>query len=350
VQWIAIARSWFRGGVRFIVSTFAFFWRWVGGRWKWETILGVALGMVRLGEYAISLMLLALAGLAAASKITHWEGPATNPIGLIRFIGYFVVTCSCLIVGIIVVSVKGNDPWSHLPAARNRFIDSHWSINQLDSKTLAGPWYRLLPSRPSEAILAQPHAPKAKRDVSVVAKTNQQGEPDLTLEFFGTDRLAFCIENRGPQVASDPKYTIVLVDLTNQWRAPPAVQDRMPGTQPLPIPTKLVNDFVRTNECLGSFAIIPDEVKQFVKDGDRLFGMIWITCPQCKLTRSYWLGYEAWKVGWYSYNDPARNIPLFMRRDLSASDADQLVSEFIPVADRMMIPVENNHTLMPKPH
>ena len=174
--------------------------------------------------------------------------------------------------------------------------------------------------------------------------------PDLVLDFFGTERIAFCIGNRGEEAATEPKYTTAIVNLTNQWRAPPAIKDRMPGTQPLPIPTTLVNDFVRPNECLGNFAVIPDAVKQFVRIGDRLFGMIWITCAKCKLTRTYWLSYEAWKGGWYSYNDKGKDMPDFIRADLSAEDADRMVSEYIPILKRIPIPATTTRGFWTKPH
>jgi hypothetical protein len=101
------------------------FWHWMGKRWRWEVIFSLGwLGMLKIGEYGIALGLLALSGLAAVSKIAHWEGIATlaGLTKLIRLSGYVTVLFVFLILLIVTVDTKGLAKWSHVPAAVENFV------------------------------------------------------------------------------------------------------------------------------------------------------------------------------------------------------------------------------------
>lgn len=92
-------------------------WRWIGIKWRRDALLSVgALSMIRLGEYAVGVICLVVAGIAAISKIQHWVGISdlAAPTKAIKIAGY--VGVAGLVVGVALVSnrVRADSPWSNL--------------------------------------------------------------------------------------------------------------------------------------------------------------------------------------------------------------------------------------------
>lgn len=202
----------------------------------------------------------------------------------------------------------------------------------------------MVPEQARLPIIKEPFAqvrapsPSESKSLSKVA--------DLGLEFWGKDSLTFRFLNFGNESAQNPKYTFVIIDLTNQYSYPkePDV------TQPLPIPTQVISDFVRPKEGLGSFEVLNEATKQHVKAGDKLFGLVWVTCFNCAMTRPYWLYFEVGKGAWYSYNASGKDFPDCIRtRGLSSAEIDTCIDEFIPSNERTIIPEKNQRFFSTKP-
>lgn len=97
-------------------------WSWVGGKWQWVPLFGAGGTLVKFGEYGIGAFLLFLSAFAAVSKISHWR-PAQGSPWPHRVFGYCLVSLGLFVAGLITLRMKGNDPWSHLLAAKARFVD-----------------------------------------------------------------------------------------------------------------------------------------------------------------------------------------------------------------------------------
>jgi hypothetical protein len=96
-------------------------WRWIGKHWKWDAILSVgAFGMFKLGEYGLFIILLAVAGLAAISRLSQWDGIANLPrlTRTVRWCGYIFGCSVVLTLAVIANRVRGDQPWSNLSPKR----------------------------------------------------------------------------------------------------------------------------------------------------------------------------------------------------------------------------------------
>jgi hypothetical protein len=78
---------------------------------------------VAISEYGLSLFLLFLSGLSAASKIQHWKA-ISSKIGSIslKFGGISAVIVVYVLVVFTVIAMKGDSPWSHVPQGWNRMM------------------------------------------------------------------------------------------------------------------------------------------------------------------------------------------------------------------------------------
>jgi hypothetical protein len=96
-------------------SKLARLWHWVGGSWQWAPLFGAGGTIIKFGEYGVGLFLLALSGFAVSSKIAHWKSDGQSTGQPVRLFGYFIVVVAFVFSALVTLSVKGNDPWSHLP-------------------------------------------------------------------------------------------------------------------------------------------------------------------------------------------------------------------------------------------
>ena len=93
-------------------------WRWIGKHWRWDAILSVgALGMMKLGEYGVATALLVVAGIAAVSKLSQWEG-----YKLLRRAGYVLVVAAFMLVSLVINKNRGSAPWSNFSAKQAAVI------------------------------------------------------------------------------------------------------------------------------------------------------------------------------------------------------------------------------------
>jgi hypothetical protein len=90
----------------------------------------VAGGAMKFGEYVIGLIMLSLGGFGLISKLAQWKGVEESRgfTLLLKIIGMTVAVTGVVTAPVIAEYAKGEAPWSHLPAARDQFIDSHWPV------------------------------------------------------------------------------------------------------------------------------------------------------------------------------------------------------------------------------
>ena len=162
---------------------------------------------------------------------------------------------------------------------------------------------------------------------------------DLQLEFFGRDTITFNFVNIGNETAQIPKYSAGIWDLTTQYSYP-----QFPGVhQPLPIPTQVLNDFVK-HRLNGGVPLLQlnEQTRQHVKLGDKLFGTVDVTCLNCDKTRIYWIFFEVGKGGWYSYDASFPELGGTIQVPESDKGGEEIIDAQVPPNQRVVMP-ETQH-------
>lgn len=95
-------------------------WRWIGGKWKWGTLVGASIALSKAGEYAVGLLLLLLSAMAATSQIFHWKKPHSAHEPTVKILGYFSVVVVFIFLTVVTFKMKGISPWSHLQPATDK--------------------------------------------------------------------------------------------------------------------------------------------------------------------------------------------------------------------------------------
>jgi hypothetical protein len=105
-------------------------WHW-SARWEWYAALfaGAAI-VISFGEYVPGLGLLSLSSLALFSKLMHWHGIEQFPRWSIiaKIVGGIGITTGVILLVLIMLDIKGNNPWSHLPAVWAKYVDAYWPV------------------------------------------------------------------------------------------------------------------------------------------------------------------------------------------------------------------------------
>jgi hypothetical protein len=153
--------------------------------------------------------------------------------------------------------------------------------------------------------------------------------PDVTIRLVYPSSVAVLIVNLSSVIARQPKYWSAVWDI-----------DRSNFQDPLPLPA-FQGDWIRPHEAMGpeSFIALP-QVQSAIKKGDRLFGMIAITCPECLKTRYFWLYVVQGASGWYTplHDGESPNLSAMLRalpqiqKDPEAFFSDVPIKERIAVA------------------
>jgi hypothetical protein len=126
-----------------------------------------------------------------------------------------------------------------------------------------------------------------------VVPTEAQEHPDISLKLVHPNGLAIIFVNESDVIIREPKY------IPAMWNF-----DRENWNEPLPVPVTS-GDWIRAKEALGPQAFITQpRVGPLVKQGDRLFGIVQVTCPNCVRTKAYWVYAVHGVSGWYSEMTP----------------------------------------------
>jgi hypothetical protein len=162
--------------------------------------------------------------------------------------------------------------------------------------------------------------------------------PFLTLRFFrNAGEPGFSMVNIGDIPATRPKWTIALSDYTNEYY--PHYRDDPDSSEPLPIPTNEVDDFVKGHSQAGNFNIFNDTARQIIKPGDQIFGLVAISCMNCPNESKFWFYWTVGNGGWFAPFTPIpKGVEVFKRPNLSSDQIDGLISAIAPTRSRVPIP------------
>jgi hypothetical protein len=161
-------------------------------------------------------------------------------------------------------------------------------------------------------------------------------EPDLGMEFVSPQDVAFRMVNLSDAIVRDAKYTFVLVDLDGP-RTVVSGDSAIP--QILQIPTTVNSgDFLKPRHKYMQRPLSTFQgVQTVVKQGDRIFGYVTVTCPNCVKERSYWVYFVNGPGGWYYEftGDGAVQFPI----GLVLTNTEKTLAQIAPVVKR--IPISN---------
>jgi hypothetical protein len=135
-------------------------------------------------------------------------------------------------------------------------------------------------------------------------KTGQprhEEKPDIGLQVVSLDLPALELINRTGAILDSPSYSPVIWNLDNRVRQGEAGLASIPtsaGTQA----------FLRPHSTVGPMSLF-GQPERDIKPGDRLFGVIQVTCPRCVAVRQYWVYAVRGKGGWYSEANGLVSIP-----------------------------------------
>lgn len=116
----------------------------------------------------------------------------------------------------------------------------------------------------------------------------------MELEFRGVNAPSIVVKNTSEVVVYQPKYGPMLFNVD----AP--ADERL---NPLPIPTQ-TSDFIRPGRNWGPSTFFGlSRVKARLAGGDRVLGVVTVTCPDCMRDRVYWLYAKIGEAGWYAEMD-----------------------------------------------
>jgi hypothetical protein len=119
---------------------------------------------------------------------------------------------------------------------------------------------------------------------------SKRAKPDLLIRLVWKKEISVLMVAKNALVRS-PQYSMAIWDLEN------------PGPQMLPAQyTNTFNDsWIKPGHGLGPMPYIRlPSIAAVVKPGDRLFGFIVGTCPECERTRAYWIYVKNGEGGWFA--------------------------------------------------
>ena len=155
--------------------------------------------------------------------------------------------------------------------------------------------------------------------------TSIEQAPDVSVAFVYPEAPALVLVNNSQVVAKDIKYWSGFWNLDSN------------SDQPLPIPVAIF-DWIRPNEVSAPQAFFTlQNIAPLISKGNRLVGLVGVTCPTCLKVRLFWV-YVLWgSGGWYSETDVQTDWGAFNKTIPEiAKDPDKFFSG-IPEASRIKI-------------
>jgi hypothetical protein len=125
-----------------------------------------------------------------------------------------------------------------------------------------------------------------------IAHSRPPQQPNIGLELVYPREFAVYVFNDSKVLVNKARWWFVLFDLDQP----------SPNGNPKPLQiAQQFSDYIRTDSPVGPFAVIGDDsVRSQVRNGDRLFGAMAATCPDCKYVRAYYVYAVVGQGGWYS--------------------------------------------------
>jgi hypothetical protein len=154
-------------------------------------------------------------------------------------------------------------------------------------------------------------------------------KPDVSLALIYPEEFAVLLLNDSSVLLSKPKWGFAIWNLGK-------VDDPAEKTAVLPIPTA-EGDYIRPHEAVGPQGAI-SQVPSLVHPGDRLFGYVFVECPECLKSRYYWVYAVVKQGGWFSEMKTGYpDISVMGRNILTIRQSIDKVLSDIPETDRIPI-------------
>jgi hypothetical protein len=156
--------------------------------------------------------------------------------------------------------------------------------------------------------------------------------PDIGMEFVNPLDVAFRMVNLS-NVLRDPKYGFDLMDIDRS-----STESGTTTPYILPIPAFAdAGDFLRpkTNFLQRPIVSTFPQVREAVKPGDRIFGYVTVSCPNCVKDRRYWVFFVNGSGGWYS-ETPTKD-PFELPVLAASGDVEGQLEKLVPPAKRIAI-------------
>ena len=157
-------------------------------------------------------------------------------------------------------------------------------------------------------------------------------KPDLLLRLVWKKEFAVMMDARDGLVKS-PAYSIFVWDLDN------------PGSNVLhpQVGSQFPDMWIKAGMSAGPYAYttLPDVAKS-IKSGDRLFGYMWGTCPDCAETRAYWIYAIHGDSGWFAEIPKEYKYPSLTKTFKVLDTIKRDPEKFFSVADKRQLRVERS--------
>lgn len=253
----------------------------------------------------------------AVSVVGVFRGHPVNAFSVVPRILTTTLVVSVMGLGFYALSV-----WFH---AKEEAVSAPPVSNQPKSeevpKTVQGTaTLEIKPAQPSTSKVVKPHA------------SPSQPKPDLSIVLVYPKAFAIAFINESDVVLREPKYSPGIYNLDRL--------DASGNPVILPIPV-FSGDWIRPHEAMGPQTVISlPTVQPLVNNGDRIFGFIIVSCPECILTKSYWV-YAVHGVGGWFYKLPdgkGISIPTLVEAAKKVREnPDTTLAELAPINGRIPI-------------
>ncbi len=123
-------------------------------------------------------------------------------------------------------------------------------------------------------------------------------QPEIRMSFVNPKYPEWRISNQSSDVVEHVKYWFGLVDLDQPYlNSAPNLDETVTPYAPLRIPVQEIS-YINAGDTAGAL-VLPDDLIQKIKHGDRIFGVAQLECPKCN-DRGYWLYLKYGYSGWFS--------------------------------------------------
>jgi hypothetical protein len=157
--------------------------------------------------------------------------------------------------------------------------------------------------------------------------------PELFMSFVNPKNPEFRIENRSGIVIEHAKYWFGLVDLDQPYlNSTPNLTGTVTPYAPLRIPSQDAG-FINPKEVAGAL-VLPEDLVQRIKSGDRIFGVAQLECPGCE-DRGYWLYVKYGYDGWFS--EMKGHTAKGLEMPIPVENTDEQLEKLVPPAMRTRI-------------
>ena len=115
-------------------------------------------------------------------------------------------------------------------------------------------------------------------------------KPDISIHLYNPKSFIIEFQNKSNVLISSAKWWEGFINID---------RSRLTQATTLPISGGAL-DFIRPHDAIGGMLIFDNRIQPPLRDGERIFGFIGVTCPNCVKTRTYFVYAVFGQGGWYT--------------------------------------------------